>query len=391
MIRVALGHIIPLGERQMQIARLPFRLGGLGLRSISAHAPTAFMAASIETHALMELFRGSQQLSFPDDPLVTTVWPRVPACVQLEVVKCASSFFQHSVLPDASTLASPVAIAAAAGTHDDARALTEASRAAFPAADGKDDDSAPRFKLQRHFSTLLDNHTSRAMDLDDDEQIRANSCGSRGASLYLVGPVSYDDMLSKFFMPSSTFVTALKLRLGGAVHFPTGGMCSVCGNDHHSDEFGNGALTCMRGGARVRAHNDLRDTLAKLMRDSLISPTLEPLVSATLRIRGDIQCFMDGKTWLIDTAITHVFRDSNRSHALQSAGGAATAYEATKVAKYEGHLMPSHVLVPFVPLLPTLSAASCRTMRSGWASRAPSPAALCLAESRTPSSAAWPR
>jgi hypothetical protein len=186
------------------------------------------------------------------------------------------------------------------------------------------------------------------MNLTDDETIRANSCGSRGASLYLVGPISYDDMLTEYFMDSSTFTTAIRLRLGKKVRGDLSDTCELCNRDHRTDDLGDSALTCMRCGRRVRAHNALRDHVVKICRDALLAPTVEPRISMKSAQRGDISVQMAGKLWVIDVAITHPFASDNRLHALNKPAGAATAYEAVKVKKYSGILPKSQVLIPFV-------------------------------------------
>ena len=198
------------------------------------------------------------------------------------------------------------------------------------------------------------------MDLNLEESARSTSCGSRGASLYLVGPLSYDDRLEHdYFMPSSIFTTAVRQRLGLPVR-PAAGPCPMCPTrDHNVGVHGHEAINCMGSGQRTRAHNALRDALTHVMRDALLSPQREVRASAASGARLDICIFMSGLAQYFDTAITHAFRsetNGQRSHSLNAAarsqGGWATEYEAVKRAKYGKEFDPSNtsrrILVPFV-------------------------------------------
>eukprot|EP00742_Colponemidia_sp_Colp-10_P014328 GILJ01016264.1.p1 GENE.GILJ01016264.1~~GILJ01016264.1.p1 ORF type:complete len:664 (-),score=53.02 GILJ01016264.1:80-2071(-) len=290
----AMDAIVPLNSRERRFAELPFRHGGLGLRATSDHAAAAFVAQSIETRHLMKLF---STIALPHDPRRVIVDFRVPECVKSLV------------------------------TEQEPR-------------------QKPDPKLQRLFSAAIDDHKKVTMCLSDDETIRTNSCGSRGASMYLVGPLTYDDKLHEMFMEPTVFVSAIKLRLGQSVQ-PSDGICALC-NMHDTDEKGHSALKCMKCGARTHAHNALRDTLAGLCRDALITPSLEARPWAS-NLRIDIVFGMSGGLWLVDVAITHPFRDTYRAKALETPGGAATAYEAVKHAKYGEYVKTgTQKLVPFV-------------------------------------------
>ena len=74
------------------------------------------------------------------------------------------------------------------------------------------------------------------------------SCGSKGASLYLMGPLSYDDEPEHLRMDSATFVTALRLRLGQHVLADAPGSCPFCRGEHATDADGTRSITCMKGG-----------------------------------------------------------------------------------------------------------------------------------------------
>ena len=186
-------------------------------------------------------------------------------------------------------------------------------------------------------------------DFTQDHEIRVQSCGSRGASLYLTGPVSYDDQLSSYFMEPPTFSTAIRLRLGLEVR-PLPSRCEGCSGSHATDTEGHASLKCMRCGHRTKAHNALRDALAGICRDALLSPKLEPHVFASHpNLRADLAFFRSGQLHVIDVAITHPFRDdTTRKIAAAMPGGAANCYEQIKNAHYRDALTKMHVLVPFV-------------------------------------------
>ena len=52
------------------------------------------------------------------------------------------------------------------------------------------------------FSRLIGDDAFRQLDLTENAKVRAKSCGSRGASLCLLGPATYDSSLADFFAPS---------------------------------------------------------------------------------------------------------------------------------------------------------------------------------------------
>lgn len=197
---------------------------------------------------------------------------------------------------------------------------------------------------------LLQKNKLTSLGLEQEDAIRSKSCGARGASLYLVGPLTHDDRLPDFFMAPEVFATAIRLRLGLAVR-PLHDTCAGCAK-HMADTKGHASLKCMKCGHRTRAHNNLRDTLADICRTCLLSPSIESKVSnkpGKEGIRADITFFRSGTMQVIDTAITHPFRDATtRVAASITAGAAATLYEDVKVAHYKDVLTKSQSLVPFV-------------------------------------------
>ena len=199
--------------------------------STAVHAPTAVLAAHAETRALMDLFhrRSAEPDRLPVDPLVASNVLLVPECVRDTVNK--------NTFPISAS-------------------------------------SPPRLnKLQREYSKVIDDAKLDSLNLDQDATIRTTSCGARGASLHLVGPVTHDDHLPDFFMVPEVFATAIRLRLGLEVR-TIADVCAGCGK-HDADTLGHASLKCMKCGHRTRAHNALRDTLADICRTCMLSPKLE--------------------------------------------------------------------------------------------------------------------
>lgn len=204
-------------------------------------------------------------------------------------------------------------------------------------------------KLQREFSRLIDDAKQASLDLSLEDRARAKSCGSKGASLYLVGPLTYDTALPDFFLPTALFNTAIRLRLGLRVRDETVTPCRLCGK-HPVDAYGHKAIACMLSGMRSRVHNRVRDVLADLYRQALVTPTPEPhAFPSAPNLRADLSFYFSGIQNIVDVALTHPLRDAVTAAAAERAdGGAATQYELVKINKYGSILPPSGKLVPFI-------------------------------------------
>lgn len=177
------------------------------------------------------------------------------------------------------------------------------------------------------------------MKLTEEDKVRVKSCGSRGASLYLCGPLSHDEHLKEYFLEPNLFTTAVNLRLGlrvNDVDEKRPRKCNLC-NDKEADAYGHHAIKCMTGN-RTYAHNALRDTLVSINRDSLLQPVPKPITFQNTKKRADILFRSAGESHLIDTAITHPIVTTYEGHAVAVAGGAATSYEQKKVVKYAKEL-----------------------------------------------------
>jgi hypothetical protein len=74
-------------------------------------------------------------------------------------------------------------------------------------------------------------------------------------------------------MSDSTFIKAIKFRLGLVQHAGTGN-CGVC-RHAHNDCFGNHALTCVTSGDRIIRHDLLAKEVHRSCRSALFTAQLE--------------------------------------------------------------------------------------------------------------------
>ena len=127
----------------------------------------------------------------------------------------------------------------------------------------------------------------------------------------------------------------------------------TCGNclRQRSDQFGNHAVACMQGPSRWFIHNSIRDTVARICGDALLSPSIEPNCFHTQE-RPDVLVKFPlaggGRALaVLDVAMTGTA--SNLSAAIATPGGAATAYEANKIRTYGNRAREINAqLVPLV-------------------------------------------
>ena len=150
--------------------------------------------------------------------------------------------------------------------------------------------------------------------------------------------------LPTLWLAPNLFIAALRLHLGLAV-LPAQGRCPFCNTTREGLE--QHALDCMRGGGRQRAHTSIKQAAFVAASAAQWAPRLEssPFVGSTGRI--DIDCFWLGERLLGDTAIVSV----NHNLAAATPGGAATAYEATKHAKYDAAAAETDRTMQVMPLV----------------------------------------
>lgn len=150
--------------------------------------------------------------------------------------------------------------------------------------------------------------------------------------------------LSPWFTDAQ-FSVLMRLRMGLPVA-SCDQPCSMCHHAHVADQYGYHAMCCKGSGHRTKCHNTLRDYFFSLLSVGLLGPHKEA------------HCFPEHPTWRIDllvgnmacdVAITNPFRPEAVRAAAEFPGGAATAYEAVKHAKYgESARLNGLTLVPLV-------------------------------------------
>ena len=171
------------------------------------------------------------------------------------------------------------------------------------------------------------------------------SATAPGASLWVAMPPACSEFL---WLDPGLYFIAAKLRLGLPLN-ESGTVCPQC-RQATDDTLGDHALKCMSGGRRTLAHNAIRDTVNSLLSECLLRPHRETHpFAANPAARMDISVLLDGKEYLVDIALTHPVQARTQNDAANTPGGAATAYEAVKVAEYGAHVnIGTQVLVPLV-------------------------------------------
>ena len=171
------------------------------------------------------------------------------------------------------------------------------------------------------------------------------SATAPGASLWVAMPPACSEFL---WLDPGLYFIAAKLRLGLPLN-ESGTVCPQC-RQATDDTLGDHALKCMSGGRRTLAHNAIRDTVNSLLSECLLRPHRETHpFAANPAARMDISVLLDGKEYLVDIALTHPVQARSQNDAANTPGGAATAYEAVKVAEYGAHVnIGTQVLVPLV-------------------------------------------
>jgi hypothetical protein len=94
----------------------------------------------------------------------------------------------------------------------------------------------------------------------------------------------------------------------------------------------------MHGPNRYAIHNAIRNTMARICQDALLSPVIEPSPFNESEKRPDVLLRFRGpggsiRLVVVDVAMTTVA--TRRAAALAEPGGAATRYEQTKRVKYQ--------------------------------------------------------
>jgi len=114
-------------------------------------------------------------------------------------------------------------------------------------------------------------------------------------------------------MSPKVFRTAIRYRLGLAVAHKNVS-CSFCMQPF--DAYGDHAACCSKNSDVIVRHNRIRNLLARIAEEGLLSPVLEKrgiLGDTPGRRPGDvtIPCWMDSKGLAVDVAVTSPFSTSN--------------------------------------------------------------------------------
>eukprot|EP00731_Ephydatia_muelleri_P011651 Em0006g545a len=257
-------------------AQLSLSRGGLGLRSLSHHAPAAFIASLC--------FSGLGSIS------------HVHLLQSLEIFN--SSVHQSDNIQIGSVL--------------------------------------EKLPSQKTLSSILDDNLFRVLQgsLSIADRARLLSASSPHASSWLTVTPSEGQGLH---LDPPVFQTALKWWLG--LDTAEGSICALC-PDKMLDPLGHHATTCKRGGDVVFRHNKLRDILAETCRRAHLSVQVEagcnltPDHSHSRPADVLISNWVLGKTAACDISVTSPLNSNIMSEAGVTAGAAA---QATELRKHEAN------------------------------------------------------
>ncbi|KAL5509159.1 hypothetical protein EMCRGX_G004469 [Ephydatia muelleri] len=253
-------------------AQLSLSRGGLGLHSLSHHAPAAFIASLC--------FSGLDSIS------------HVHLLQSLEIFN--SSVHQSDNIQIGSVL--------------------------------------EKLPSQKTLSSILDDNLFRVLQgsLSIADRARLLSASSPHASSWLTVTPSEGQGLH---LDPPVFQTALKWWLG--LDTAEGSICALC-PDKMLDPLGHHATTCKRGGDVVFRHNKLRDILAETCRRAHLSVQVEagcnltPDHSHSRPADVLISNWVLGKTAACDISVTSPLNSNIMSEAGVTAGAAAQASELRK-------------------------------------------------------------
>jgi hypothetical protein len=282
--------------------QLPSRLGGIGFRSTSTHAPAAYIASLCASRAVT--------------PLIIRDVATFPAITgDTRLASCLSSSTLSSI--------SPAALALAQARIDDP-------------------DLEKKARFQRTLSIAIDD-ALRATATPFDSA-RLNSCAGASALLGLPHP---DDEPESLWLTAEEFSLHLTHRLGLRVALAPA-PCSYCKGDHTADTFGVHSLSCIGNGVRTTLHHSLRDQILKMASLAGYAPRREPMIPNS-SLRGDV-LLRKGASWtLTDIAVVNASCRTHIKHTVVSTGNAAAHYAKKKHDHYDAACKAANwTLVPLV-------------------------------------------
>jgi hypothetical protein len=209
-------------------------------------------------------------------------------------------------------------------------------------------DMQPGRKLQKTLSKAIDaGRKARFLSTASPQTVaRVMSCSGQYASAFLV-PLA---PTRKSWLTSSEFCTMMMLRLGEQL-LPEPSPCALCLGNAMVDVLGHHSCTCMEGGDRTRLHNSLVDAVHTFSSHALLGSRREQCpfpLHPHLRLDGILTRGV-ARPVLTDQACIFPLAASHLLAASHTPGGAATAYEATKVATYGAAAVEANF--SFVPLV----------------------------------------
>jgi hypothetical protein len=200
--------------------------------------------------------------------------------------------------------------------------------------------------LQRKAIAALENEV--AQHVFDTASLAERGCQQSGkhprANYWLAPPPRAFEMCH---LAPNEFVVSVRLRFGLAT-LNSSSFCNRC-HDRIMDDSGKHELACMCGPERIGLHNGLETVAFNYATRGGMQPTHQPRpFAADQGARLDLGFLRANAHQVLDFAVTSHLRDSAVVAAATSSGGAATAYEQVKRARYGGLVRPGQVLHPVV-------------------------------------------
>ena len=244
-------------------ARLPFRLGGCGLRALTQHANAAFIGACHAVEPLLHRF--SPFLAGPN------------VIVDARYDSACLSFATRPVRSDTQRSLSALI--------DDANFLALTARL----------ESQDRSTQPSHYEPI-----ARA-------NARLFAVAQKGTSLWLAPTTTSGKLLA---LTSPVFRALLRFRLGLPLYDIGAGrpLCFLC-RTVYVDIFGDHVGLCLCGGAKNFLHHGVRNVLVSMANTGLLNAKSELHSYPDWQLRADITLLLDCLQQTVDVTLTHALRE----------------------------------------------------------------------------------